>query len=47
MPLAVYVYVEVAGGASKPVLGVWVYGLFVVLVQTIIAWPWVSFGVGY
>ena len=28
MPLAVYVYVEVAGGASKPVLGVW--GLWVV-----------------
>lgn len=47
IPLAVYVYVEVAEGASKPVLGVSVYGLFVVLVQTIIAWPWVSFSGGY
>jgi hypothetical protein len=44
MPLAVYVYVEVAEGASKPVgvLGLFCFSFLVL----IIGWRWVSFEAG-
>jgi hypothetical protein len=45
MPLAVYVYVEVAEGASKPVgvLGLFCFSFLVLILIQIIGRRWVSF----